>query len=84
MTSEIQRRLSRREASDFLTAHGFKTAPTTLAKLACIGGGPVFESFGRRPLYRESDLIEWARQRTTGPRRSTSDKGARPDARAAR
>ncbi len=50
MTSEILRRLSRREASEFLTAHGFKTAPTTLAKLACIGGGPVFESFGRRPL----------------------------------
>ena len=84
MTSEILRRLSRREASEFLTAHGFKTAPTTLAKLACIGGGPIFESFGRRPLYREAELLEWARRRTTGPRRSTTDKGPGSDPRADR
>src|SRR5215469_8517723 len=50
-------------------------APATLAKLACLGGGPPFESFGRRPLYREADLLAWAQSRTSGPRRSTSDAG---------
>jgi hypothetical protein len=75
MNADIVRRLSRREASEFLSARGYKTAPATLAKLACIGGGPMFESFGRRVLYRESDLLAWARERTSGPRRSTSDPG---------
>ena len=69
------RLLDRKEAAEFLTSRGCKTAPATLAKLACLGGGPVFESFGRRPLYREIDLRAWAQARTTGPRRSTSDPG---------
>jgi hypothetical protein len=69
------RKLGRKEAAQFLTDQGYKTAPATLAKLACIGGGPTFESFGRRPLYREVDLLAWAEARTTGPRRSTSDAG---------
>ena len=57
---------------------GYRTAPATLAKLASIGGGPTFESFGRKPLYREADLLAWAQAKTTGPRRSTIDPGARP------
>jgi hypothetical protein len=72
-----ERRLGRKEAAQFLTDQGYKTAPATLAKLACIGGGPPFHSFGRRPLYREADLLGWAQGRTTGPRRSTSDPGVR-------
>ena len=75
MSENIQRRLDRKEAAWFLTSHGYRTAPATLAKLACIGGGPTFESFGRRPLYRETDLLAWAQARSTGPRRSTSDPG---------
>ena len=80
---DIQRRLDRKEAAQFLTSHGYRTAPATLAKLACLGGGPVFESFGRRPLYREDDLLAWAAARTTGPRRSTSDPGTSGSAREA-
>ena len=76
MVHEYERRLGRREAAQFLTERGYRTAPATLAKLACIGGGPTFHSFGRKPLYREADLIAWAEARTTGPRRSTSDPGA--------
>src|SRR5215831_20059337 len=68
--------LDRKEAASFLTAHGYRTAPATLAKLACIGGGPPFESFGRRLLYRETELLAWAQARSTGLRRSTSDPGA--------
>ena len=80
MAAEFERRLDRRQAADFLSIRGYRTAPATLAKLACIGGGPMFESFGRKPLYREADLIEWARAKTTGPRRSTSDPGSRSSA----
>jgi hypothetical protein len=74
--AELDRLLSRRDAAQFLTEHGYKTAPSTLAKLACLGGGPPFRSFGRRPLYQSSDLIAWAQARCTGPRCSTSDPGA--------
>lgn len=69
--------LDRKEAAQFLTSRGFKTAPATLAKLACLGGGPTFKSWGRRPLYREADLLAWAQARTTEPRQSTSDPGTR-------
>ena len=77
MFREYERRLGRKVAAQFLTERGYRTAPATLAKLACIGGGPPFESFGRRPLYTEADLLGWARGRTTGLRRSTSDPGTR-------
>jgi hypothetical protein len=50
MAVEFEFRLDRRQAAAFLTARGYRTAPATLAKLACIGGGPTFESFGRKPL----------------------------------
>jgi hypothetical protein len=84
MAVEFEQRLDRRQAAAFLTERGYRTAPATLAKLACIGGGPIFESFGRRPLYREADLLAWAQARTTGPRRSTNDPGVdRPGGEAA-
>jgi hypothetical protein len=78
MAREFEQRLDRQQAAAFLTARGYRTAPATLAKLASIGGGPIFESFGRKPLYREADLLAWAQAKTTGPRRSTNDPGARP------
>jgi hypothetical protein len=31
-------------------------------------GGPAFEVFGHRPLYRADDLLAWARSRTTTQR----------------
>jgi hypothetical protein len=80
MSGAYERKLDRKEAARFLTERGYRTAPATLAKLACLGGGPAFESFGRKPLYREADLLAWAQSRTTGPRRSTSDPGCQPTA----
>lgn len=73
MLNEVERRLDRKQAAQFLTDRGYRTAPATLAKLACLGGGPLFRSFGRKPLYTAPDLLAWAEERTTGPRRSTSD-----------
>jgi len=72
--TELDKRLNTRQASEFLTASGYTTAPATLNKLRCIGGGPAFEKFGRRPLYSERSLSEWVQSRTTDPLRSTSDK----------
>jgi hypothetical protein len=76
MDQPTEPRLNRKEAADFLTKLGYRTAPATLAKLASIGGGPIFESFGRKPLYTPSNLLAWVAAKSTGPRRSTSDKGS--------
>jgi hypothetical protein len=70
------RRLRRREASAYLReVHGLHEASTTLAKKACLGGGPIFEYFGRVPYYRTENLDRYAESRLSGPRRSTSDIG---------
>jgi hypothetical protein len=68
-----ERPLTRREASEYLTERGYSVATSTLAKLATVGGGPIYKSFGRRPLYRPADLLAWVTSRSTGPRRSTSE-----------
>ena len=44
-----------------LTEAGFPVAPATLATKASRGGGPPFQRFGRRPIYRWGDAIGWAR-----------------------
>lgn len=64
--------LSRKEASTFLSALGLFIAPSTLAKLASVGGGPVFRRFGRQVKYLPRDLVSWAEDRLSGPVRSTS------------
>jgi len=73
LVTELDKRFDTREASALLRAKGYATAPATLNKLRCIGGGPAFEKFGRRPLYSETSLLEWVRARTTGSLRSSSD-----------
>ncbi len=61
MTQEHVRPLRRAEASVYLKErHGIDRAAQTLAKLACIGGGPNFRHFGRVPLYSPADLDAWA------------------------
>jgi hypothetical protein len=61
-------------ASAFLGNNGYETSPKTLAKLRCIGGGPVFRRFGRRILYDPDDLLNWALSRTSQPLANTSAK----------
>jgi hypothetical protein len=63
-------RLSRAQAAEALTRSGYQTAYATLSCLATRGGGPPFEKFGPRVIYRWSDLLDWARNRTSKPVRS--------------
>lgn len=46
-------------------------APATLAKLRCVGGGPVFAKFGRAVVYDRTDLEAWCDGK--GKQRSTAD-----------
>jgi hypothetical protein len=74
--SSPTRLLRRREAAVYMKAvWGVERTKATLAKLACIGGGPAFCRDGRFPLYAPSDLDDWARSKIGPKLRSTSDKG---------
>ena len=68
-----QRLLRRTEAAEYVRERwGYPLAPRTLAKLACIGGGPTFRRASRFPLYDKEDLDAWERAKLTRPVRSTS------------
>lgn len=66
--------LRRPEAADYLREkYGFGSAKT-LAKLACVGGGPAFHKIGARMVgYARADLDSWAVSQISPARRSTSD-----------
>jgi len=51
---------------------GIPCASKWLAKLAVIGGGPVYRKAGRFPIYTTADLDAWAQTRISEPRCSTS------------
>jgi len=65
--------LRRHQAANFLQAnYGFGTTET-LAKLACVGGGPRFRKLGRFPVYTKDDLDDWAKSRLSEPVTSTAE-----------
>ena len=78
MTSNTEHRrpLRRSEASDYLLErHGVRRSVQTLAKLAVVGGGPVFRRASRAPLYCPDDLDEWVESILSRPVRSTAELG---------
>lgn len=69
-------RLRRKGASEYLLeVHGITLSTATLAKMACVGGGPPFEYDGRFPVYQPPRLDEYAELRLGPLRTSTSDPG---------
>jgi hypothetical protein len=68
--------LRRADAASYVNkTYGFPCSRQWLAKLAMIGGGPVFRKAGRFPLYKPSDLDAWAHSRIGPAQASTSDAG---------
>jgi hypothetical protein len=68
-----QRYLVRKDAARYIReTWGLPCSPRWLAKLAVVGGGPIFRKAGRTPLYAPSDLDTWAEARIGEPRQSTS------------
>ena len=57
----------------FLTNESVFALTELPARLAVIGGGPVFRKAGRYPLYEPSELDRWAEARIGPPQRSTSE-----------
>jgi hypothetical protein len=70
------KRYPRKQAADFLTEAGFPIKASYLEKLATVGGGPVYELWGRQAIYTADNLLAWAEGRLSAPRSSTSDAAA--------
>jgi hypothetical protein len=69
--------LRRADAAAYVRrTYGFPCSRQWLAKLAVIGGGPVFRKAGRFPIYRPADLDAWAQSRIGPVQSSTSDTAA--------
>jgi hypothetical protein len=51
---------------------GLPCSARWLAKLAVVGGGPIYCKAGRTPLYTTADLDQWAKGRIGARRFSTS------------
>ena len=66
-------RLTRNATAAALSAAGFPIKPATLSTKASRGGGPPFQRFGSRPLYRWGDALQWAHARLSKPVASTSE-----------
>ena len=68
--------LRRKLAAQYLREHwGLPRSHNTLAKLAVIGGGPMYRRAGRIPLYSPEDLDRYAEETLGKQLRSTSDYG---------
>ena len=65
--------LTRSATAAALTAAGFPVRAATLATKATRGGGPKFQRFGARPLYKWGDALQWAQSRLSRPIGSTSE-----------
>ena len=65
--------LTRDAIAAALTNAGFPVTAATLATKACRGGGPEYQLFGRKPLYRWGSALAWARARLSKPVTSSSE-----------
>jgi hypothetical protein len=67
--------LRRDRAARHIREHwGLPCSPRWLAKLAVVGGGPIYRKAGRTPIYAPADLDAWAQSRIGAPQKSTSDR----------
>jgi hypothetical protein len=65
--------LRRKAAGEYLKAkYGFGSEKT-LAKLATIGGGPLFYKAANAAIYKPEDLDAWALAKIGRAQKSTSD-----------
>jgi hypothetical protein len=71
MTEKIY--LRRDKAAEYLQERYGAYTTETLAKLACVGGGPRFQKLGPFPVYITEDLDAWAMSRMSRPVCSTSE-----------
>jgi len=77
MSITSTRFLRRKQAADYIgRIWGIPVSPRTLAKLAVVGGGPMFRKAGRFPMYEPADLDSWV-ERRLGPKQASTSEHAK-------
>ena len=69
--------LTRQAGAKALTDEGYRTSGSTLATMVSRGGGPRYQLYSGRAIYRWSELLAWAESRVTEPRCNSSEADAR-------
>lgn len=65
-TPMSERLLTRKQLAEFLTDHGYPIGRGTIQKMCSPGintGPPTAAMWGRFPMHRPSEALEWARNR---------------------
>jgi hypothetical protein len=76
--NQTRRWLRRPQASEHIeTTFNIPCSEATLATWATRGNGPPYSRVGNTALYRIEDLDQWALEKLSTPRRSTSEERAR-------
>jgi hypothetical protein len=68
-----ERLFRREEAAEYLQGRGVPITRQALAKMAVVGGGPLFRKIGKWPLYGPDDLDSWIAEKLSAPVRSTAE-----------
>jgi hypothetical protein len=72
--SNFPRVMRRAEAARYIReVYGIPCVTATLAKYACVSGGPAFRKAGKFPIYARDDIDLWAQHRLTKLVHSTSE-----------
>jgi hypothetical protein len=71
--NDLDALLRREPTAAALSEAGFPTSPKTLATMATRGGGPKFRKFGKYPIYRWGDALQWAKARLSPAITSSSE-----------
>jgi hypothetical protein len=71
---EFPKCMRRTEAARYINkTYGIPCGAPTLAKYACIGGGPAFRKAGKFPIYSRDELDAWAKCRLSPLVHSTTE-----------
>jgi hypothetical protein len=73
MTEQLKTYLRRKQAAKHLQDRCGAYTEKTLAKLACVGGGPPFRKLGPYPVYTPEDLDAWVESRMSPSVSNTSE-----------
>ncbi|MGJ0454166.1 MAG: hypothetical protein ACR65T_13205 [Methylocystis sp.] len=68
--------LRRKQAGEYLKSKFGFGSEKSLAKLAVVGGGPIFHKAANAAIYKPEDLDAWALSKIGAPQKSTSDAAA--------
>jgi hypothetical protein len=71
--TDLNALLPRDATATALTEAGYPISKATLATMASRGGGPPYQMWGPRVIYRWGTSLAWAQARLSAPVRSTSE-----------